>query len=400
MGADSQKKIRVLTFVGYYLPGYKAGGQLRTVANMADTLHDSVEFWIVTRDRDEDDTSAYGNVRPNAWQAVGNAHVYYFSPDELNIRSISKVVTTTPHDVLYINSFFDPIFTLKTLLGCIFLKSTNKPVILAPRGEFSEGALGIKSGKKRLYIRLLPWLFRDVRFQASSQYEKNEILRALAWLAEDQVSIAIDLPTALGVAPPGQPDRSASGDPEDRCFKLIFLSRVSRIKNLDYALSVLQHVASDVVFDIYGPQEDPDYWRECQALIEVLPAHIRVNYCGNVMPDRVKQTFSDYDLFFFPTRGENYGHVIAESISAGTPVLLSDQTPWRDLESEGLGWDLPLRDPLAFAEKIDHFVAIPAEERDARRLGIYAKAVEKLTDQAAIQANKDLFLSVLKTKAL
>lgn len=70
------------------------------------------------------------------------------------------------------------------------------------------------------------------------------------------------------------------------------------------------------------------------------------------------------------------------------------------MESEGLGWDLPLRDPQAFAEKIDHFVAIPAEERDARRLGIYAKAVEKLTDQAAIQANKDLFLSVLKTKAL
>ena len=154
------------------------------------------------------------------------------------------------------------------------------------------------------------------------------------------------------------------------------------------------------MFDIYGPQEDPDYWRECQALIEVLPAHIRVNYCGNVMPEDVRRTFSDYDLFFFPTRGENYGHVIAESISAGTPVLLSDQTPWRDLESEGLGWDLPLRDPQAFAEKIDHFAAIPAEERDARRPGIYAKALEKLTDQAAIQANKDLFLSVLKTKAL
>ena len=37
--------------------------------------------------------------------------------------------------------------------------------------------------------------------------------------------------------------------------------------------------------------------------------------------------FQEYDLLFLPTKGENFGHVILESMSAGTPVLISDTTP-------------------------------------------------------------------------
>ena len=35
-----------------------------------------------------------------------------------------------------------------------------------------------------------------------------------------------------------------------------------------------------------------------------------------------------HDLFVFPTLGENFGHVIYESLMCGTPVLVSDNTPW------------------------------------------------------------------------
>src|SRR5690606_10471907 len=95
-------------------------------------------------------------------------------------------------------------------------------------------------------------------------------------------------------------------------------------------------------FDIYGPISDQDYWKECQALIKSLPANVVATYCGSVAPARVAELFSKYDLFFLPTRGENYGHVIAEALSMGTLVLISDQTPWRELQADGLGWDVPL----------------------------------------------------------
>jgi glycosyltransferase involved in cell wall biosynthesis len=54
------------------------------------------------------------------------------------------------------------------------------------------------------------------------------------------------------------------------------------------------------------------------------------------MPDDVPGTFAQYDLFAFPSRGENFGHVVLESLSVGTPVLVSDRTPWKGGESDAL----------------------------------------------------------------
>ena len=51
--------MRILTFVDYYLPGYKAGGPIRTIANMVSQLGGEFEFLIVTRERDFLDTVPY-----------------------------------------------------------------------------------------------------------------------------------------------------------------------------------------------------------------------------------------------------------------------------------------------------------------------------------------------------
>ena len=51
---------------------------------------------------------------------------------------------------------------------------------------------------------------------------------------------------------------------------------------------------------------------------------------------------------------DSFGHVILEALSAGLPVIISDQTPWRDLASKQTGWDLPL-------EQGDQFIAVLQE---------------------------------------
>ena len=79
-------KPKILILVGYYLPGYKAGGPLRTISNIVDDLGGDFEFWIVTRDRDLGDDVPYTCVSVNKWLAVGKARVFYASPDRLNLR--------------------------------------------------------------------------------------------------------------------------------------------------------------------------------------------------------------------------------------------------------------------------------------------------------------------------
>ena len=111
-------------------------------------------------------------------------------------------------------------------------------------------------------------------------------------------------------------------------LRLVFLSRISRKKNLDFLLRVLARVSSNVELAIFGSQEDAIYWNQCESLINQLPVNIQVYFGGQLPQEMVRDTFAMYDLFVFPTRGENFGHVIFESLSVATPVLVSDQTPW------------------------------------------------------------------------
>lgn len=387
---SKNRKTSVLSFVGFYLPGYKAGGPLRTIANMVDHLKDDVEFWIVTRDRDLGDSAPYAGVKINEWQVIHGAHVYYLSPERCTLRHISEVISKTDHDVLYLNSFYDPVFTIKPLLVRRFFRTGAKPCIVAPRGEFSGGALAIKRIKKKVYNAASNFfsLYDGVTFQASSEYEAQDIIAALG-VSRASIEIAIDLPelrSTMGLSP-----AVGSKATDSDKLKVIFLSRISPKKNLDFAIKALSLTVKDIQFDIYGPTEDQSYWQECQTLIAQLPSNVAVNYCGSVMPSETQTVFSQYDLFFFPTRGENYGHVIAESLSVGTPVLLSDQTPWRNLESQGLGWDVPLASLNVFSEKIDQFAALAPDVRLTQRATVQAQAAKLLHCPEIVEANRNLF---------
>lgn len=56
--------------------------------------------------------------------------------------------------------------------------------------------------------------------------------------------------------------------------------------------------------------------------------------------------------------GENYGHVIQEALSAGCPCLLSDQTPWQDLENYDVGSVFAIDDLNNFANEIESYVKL------------------------------------------
>lgn len=388
-------KIKILTFVSYYLPGYKAGGPLRTISNMTDHLADDFEFWIVTRDRDLGDREAYTDVPLNQWVTVDGAHVLYCSPDQQTMAGLVQVINETPYDILYLNSFFDVEFTFKPLLAQSWGRLPEKPIVLAPRGEFSVGALKLKSLKKKIYIFVSRLFcgYKNIIWHASSEHEAEDIKRLFP-KRNDNILIAMDLPVKENTGLDGinHPD-VASGNSD--AIHIIFLSRISPKKNLDFALRILRNVKCDVIFDIYGPIENADYWKVCQTLIDLLPHNVQVNYCGTVMPDDVASIFSRYDLFLFPTHGENYGHVIAEALSVGTPVLLSDQTPWKNLDVDGLGWDLPLDDMDSFVDIVESYALKNEDEKTKCRTHIQSKVVDRLTDPKVLEANRQLFYKCL-----
>jgi glycosyltransferase involved in cell wall biosynthesis len=92
-----------------------------------------------------------------------------------------------------------------------------------------------------------------------------------------------------------------------------------------------------------------------------------------------------------PTRGENFGHVFLEAWSAGVPVLVSDQTPWRGLESLQVGWDIPLDDPEQFVRKLELAARLDIGERSQMRKRCLEFARAKAEDKEALALNRHLF---------
>jgi glycosyltransferase involved in cell wall biosynthesis len=336
----------VLVFAGYFTPASAAGGPVRSLENLFNTLGEEIEFSVVTRDRDLGSLERFAHVTPGIWLPVGKARVMYVggrNPWAL----FRKIIQTTPYDTLYLNSFWDPQFSTLPLILSRMMHGASRRVILAPRGEFSPGALAIKPLKKRMMLAVsrLSALHEGVIWEASSEFEAEDIRACLGRKAHD-VRVVGDL---IQASKGGYRSIRKSGDP----LKVVFLSRISPMKNLDFALRVLAMVTEAVYFTIIGPREDRLYAAQCDELIARLPPNVTVLQKGPLEPCCVVEELSQHDVFFFPTRGENFGHVIAEALQAGLRVLISDQTPWRGLEADNVGYELSLNDMNAFAARID-----------------------------------------------
>jgi glycosyltransferase involved in cell wall biosynthesis len=398
----------VLTFIRHYLPGQRSGGPSQTIANMTERLGDEFEFRIVEMDRDLGDEQAYPNIRPGTWTQCGKAWVQYTSPTPFRLGNVADIVRATPPDVIYLNGFFDPRFTQPVLMNRRLGRFGGVPIVIAPRGELSESALRIKRFKKHAFIQLatLLQLYRNLHWQASSVFEARDIARrlsiALGGGQFGQITVAANIVVAPDLVGHRSESTSASTvEPARRPgvpLRVCFLSRISPMKNLDFALGVLSHVRVAVRFSIYGPIEDRRHWALCQKLIAVLPPHIEVGYKGQVDHHEVVPTLARHDLFLLPTRGENFGHVIHEALSAGLPLLISDRTPWRKLAEKGVGWELPLDDQAAFARRIEEMAGW--SNADFHRVAAAASALSSrvVDDEESLDANRRLFIDAIGSR--
>lgn len=388
----AKKPPRVLVSLATYLPGYRSGGPVRTILNLVDQLGDEFQFYIVAADRDTGDPHPYPDIDAATWTRVGKAVVFYRPPGPSGWRALLESLRTVDVDLFYLNSFFGTP-TLRCLLYRRMGWLADRPVLLAPRGEFSAGALRLKSVKKRVFLALakLVGLYRGITFQASSEDEAADIRRSLGAV---KIDVATNLTgrSVLRATDPWSP--RSPGDP----LRAVFLSRISKIKNLEGAIDILARTSCAVKFDIYGVLEDAPYWTRCRERLSALPDHVAVRYLGEVRPDQVETVLSGYDFLLLPTRGENYGHVIREALSAGLPVLISDKTPWRGLEALGAGADLPLDDREGFVKWIETFSRLDAPQQQATRQAARRVGSDAVTASKSLKANRDMLNAAISRR--
>lgn len=333
--------MKILIIMAGFFPGRKYGGPPVSVDNFCSLMKDSNDCYIFTRNHDLEESKPYPYIECNQWTERNNCKVFYVSDEQYNKESFENAINDIKPDILYLQGIFQ-----SCVLSCLQLaKKHHIKVVLAPRGELCKGALSIHKYKKIPYIALvnvLGLVRKNVVFQSTSDEETNAIHSYLK-IPFDRIHYLTNIPSI--------PKKKYKGiHKEAGKARFVFISRIHPKKNLISAIKHFNEIKGKAVFDIYGPIEDEEYWQKCQEEINKLPNNIEVNYCGLVSHDEVHETFSKYDAFLFPTYSENYGHVIAESLVVGTPVIISDQTPWTNVNEHGAGWAIPLEQQGKYVE--------------------------------------------------
>ena len=350
-------KSRILIFVDWYVPAFKAGGPIRSVYNLISKFKTDYEFYVITSDRDLGDIEPLANIETNKWTDVEGVQVMYLSPVNYKIREFKKLITEINPHIVYLNSLFSFNFTLVPL----WLKKHFPDIkyILAPRGMLGKGALNIKKKKKEVFIVLarLVKLYKGIVWHATNELEKKQIFNTFG---KQSTVIIADNIASSPLYPEEEILKRKINDLEVKRF--LFVGRITRIKNVDLMIQWFQGLDKDhqnYTLDIYGSSEDVKYHKE---LLDLIGDNSKIQLHKEVHHVELNEIYGRSHFFFLPTKGENFGHVIIESLSYGCPVIISDKTPWRQLEQMGIGWDLPIDKPELFIETIQECIKMKEQE--------------------------------------
>lgn len=360
----------VLVFTDWYLPGYKAGGPISSIANLVEAFGDRFRFRIVCSDRDYLDSCPYPDVESGKWLSIGKAEVFYLNQDSHKYDAIKRLIRAENPDTVYINGIFSRVFSIFPLRAAKRLKMRT---VVAPRGMLAPAALGIKSTKKDLFLSLANGLglYRKVIFHATNDHEAEHIKLAIAGkLKVEEIANVPKLPLSTN-----------QKSKKKGYLKILVVARIAPEKNIEFALECLcklpTHLQVDVEF--IGPVYDQAYFAKCKEKESKIPANVKIAWTGARTPHEIPGYLDRSHLFFLPTLGENFGHAILEAMLSGTPVLISDRTPWRNLEEKALGKDADLNSRDAFSD----FITMLAEmDGDAyySRYGAVARRALELVD--------------------
>lgn len=373
----SKPKIAIL--IDWYIPGTKAGGPVRSIFSLCEILKSEFDICIFTSNHDLGSTKSYEGIKADEmFERDGIKYIYFSSDQSVSERIIQKVNEFSP-SIIYLNSFWSYPFSI-SIVRAKQQKRIQAPVLLAPRGMLGSGALSLKSFKKQLYLfyARVSGVYHHITFHASNEQEKNAILKQFPR------SKIFTVPNINSGKTLEHQRKKEKGE-----LNLFYLSRIARVKNLHFALNILTQIPSSlkITYDIYGNQEDAEYWNECMAIIQKLPENVQVNYKKELSFTEVQKVISEYHALFLPTLNENFGHSIVESLLSGCSVICSDQTPWNDMEKHHAGFAISLQDEAGFKRAI----TLLAEEDQNEFNGRSKEAINYISSKLDLVRNTGLY---------
>ena len=325
-----------------FYPAHIYGGPIDATWHLSNKLADkNFKIYVSTtnangKSRLDVKTNSFISYQPNFF-------VKYYHEQIVNYFSFSfiKGICNDIHnsDLVYIQYLFH--YTV--FFSLIFSLIKRKKILICPRGSFSDYTLN-NSNKffKSIWINFFVKFFSSsIKWHACSDLEKNDILKNIPNANVLVINDGIDFNSfqkfeqlsALKIL------NLYTNKELEKCSSLFFsLGRLHKIKCYDNLISSFKlYIEKDSDAKLVIAGGDDGHKHDLINLIKYLDLENSVFLIGHVNHNDRNILLNNCNYFVLPSEFESFGLVVAEAMSCGKPILVSNKTSWHHLEKNNCG---------------------------------------------------------------
>ncbi|WP_316832705.1 XrtY-associated glycosyltransferase XYAG1 [Pedobacter aquatilis] len=336
-----------------------------------------------------------------------------------------KKIAQDTKPIIHIHAWWN----LVSVFSCFVAKWYKVPVVLSPRGmltsytQYNRNTLA----KRIIHSVIGKRLLKYCHIHATSEQEKEDILRIVRpkniTVIPNLVNVAYQVSgieyqvssieyrvssikyqeelKAESIKAKAKSWEQKTGSREQgyekSSFKLIFLSRIEEKKGLDLLFDALALLNIDWTLTIAGSGDDI-YVESLKRKAESLKLSSRINWIGQVSNEDKFEIISQHDLLVLTSYNENFANVVIESLSVGTPVMLSEKVGLSDyIKANELGWVCNLN-PNDITEKINESYHNQLKRKEIRSIAPNLIR-EDFNDEVLAAKYLDLYEKILRLRS-
>jgi glycosyltransferase involved in cell wall biosynthesis len=255
---------------------------------------------------------------------VGNGHLKSFNRLGLSPGMDKSIFChALKNDILHLNGFFGQ----QGIFCAIAAELFNKPLVVSPRGQLDRYSLKQKTIKKTLFLQTAA---KYISNQTSAFHftVEDEKRQAPAWLIKDK-GFVVPNPVDFNKTCVSSTFRHKIGVDNETLLLGIF-GRIHRKKGFDVIIPALAELKENKLKLVIVGADEGGYKLEVEKMARYYNVENAIIYSGLLTGNAIIEAYSAIDMLVLPSYEENFGNVVVEATSQGTPVIISDQVGLKD----------------------------------------------------------------------
>lgn len=339
--------MKLIHITASYKPAYIYGGPIQSVAKLCEALIApnikpdtaiAVDLEVLTTtangtkelDVITDKLLLIDGVAVTYFKRLTKDHSHFSPKLLLKLRKEILHYNQDDKTIIHIHAWWN----LVSVLSCWVAKWYEVPVVLSPRGMLTAYTQNNRNSfsKRLLHALIGEKLLQCCHIHATSEQEKQDILKIITPKSITVIPNLVNIQASVNSSAPAVVHNDTT------VFRLIFLSRIEEKKGLELLFNALSLLEINWQLTIAGSGID-EYVNSLKLKTEKLNINKHISWTGQINNEDKYTLMAQHNLLVLTSFNENFANVVIESLSVGTPVLLSNQVGLSGyVTDQQLGW--------------------------------------------------------------